>query len=149
MISRSSLEGTFSLNLGGDMQGEGTVSLEYDALYERVVSLADIAGTYQDTDDPTDVFTITASGAFDQMEPESNCMLNGEFTLVDPEFNAFVLEADIANCEGELAVLNGEVLNGLFYFDDTGSPVLLVGGIHIEVASVDAIVAVWTTSERP
>jgi len=148
VVSRTSLEGSFTLDLGDVGQGEGTVLLEYDPLYEREASLADIAGTYRDADDETDVFNITASGVFDQMDAESGCMLNGQFSVVDPEFNAYVVEAEISNCTGELTVLNGNDLNGLFYFDDTETPVLLVGGIHIEVPSVDAIVAAWTISER-
>lgn len=150
VTSRGSLEGTFTLDLGAIGQGQGTVSLEYDPLYDRGASLADIAGTYQDTDDPTDVFTISETGVFfQQSDTEFNCVLNGQFSVVDPEFNAYVLAADVSNCVGELAVLNGNDVNGLFFFDDTVTPVMLVGGIHVEVASIDAVIAIWTTSERP
>ena len=105
----TSLGGTFSTS----------ASLTYDALYDRDSSLSVIAGNY---DDFGLVVNINATGVIFEQDPGTGCVINGQVSIIDSEFNAYDVLVSYSNCIGIFAVLNGANFTGLAILDNTVMP---------------------------
>ena len=104
-------DGTFvertSLNLTIEAAGvTTTVTATYDADYERGSSLETVAGVYTSFDIYGDVssFVIEANGVI-AANSNSGCVVDGQVTIIDGNFNAYDVSLDVSNCGG---------LNGLY-----------------------------------
>lgn len=151
LSARETLDGTFSIELPGALFSQsvqGVVELDYDELHEAEPSLAALAGTWADVDDPEDVFSIDAAGALFSQSVDDNCVINGAVAVIDDNFNVYELTGDVSGCVGDSAPLNGAELTGLLYLDETGTTDVLRGGMRAEVPSLDAVIGFWLVYER-
>ena len=105
----TSLGGTFS----------NSASLTYDPLYDRDSSLSVIAGNY---DDFGLVVNIDANGVIFEQDPFTGCVINGQVSIINSQFNAYDVSITYSNCVGNFAVLNGAIFTGLAILDNTVIP---------------------------
>lgn len=111
-------------SLGGSI--ESITDFGYDALYDRDSSLALIAGDY---DDSGLVFSVSANGEIFEQDPASGCVVNGQVSIIDSQYNVYDVSITYANCIGDEAVLNGAVFAGLGILDDTAAPETAIFGV--------------------
>lgn len=78
-----------------------------------------IAGNY---DDDGVVFNINANGVIFEQDPTTSCVLNGQVTIIDSNFNAYDVSLSVSNCTGAEAILNGSTFTGLAVLDSTAPP---------------------------
>jgi hypothetical protein len=126
VVARTSMTAATSFTTSAGTPDNNTVTLAYDATYERDSSLAVLAGTFVDfaTDAVAD---IDVNGALFMQDPTSNCVINGTFSIIDPQFNAYRLQYTYSSCAGADAALNGVTFRGLAVLDiTTGTDNLLV-----------------------
>lgn len=103
-----------------------SVTMSYNALYDRDASLATIAGTY---DDLGDVLSVDSAGVLFEQDATDGCVLNGQVSVVDPAYNVYRVEFTVANCSAARAALNGTAWSGIATLDSTVSPEDLVFGV--------------------
>jgi hypothetical protein len=130
---RQSISANISCTTGNGGNFANTATLAYDALYERDASLATLAGDY---DDFGLVLSIDANGNIFEQDPFSGCVVTGQASVVDPNYNVYDGSVTYANCQGDAAVLNGSTFIGLGILDDTVVPETLVVGMVGDVVGV-------------
>ncbi len=96
-----------------------SASLNYNAIYDLDSVLSVIAGNY---DDDGVVFNINANGVIFEQDPTTSCVLNGQITIIDSNFNAYDVSLSVSNCTGAEAILNGSTFTGLAVLDSTAPP---------------------------
>lgn len=116
--------------LGGSFNN--TATLNYDSLYDRDSSLALIAGNY---DDFGLTINVTASGQVFEQDPASGCVINGQISIIDSQYNAYDVSITYSNCLGTAAVLNGSTFSGLGILDNTVAPEVAIIGLTGDVGS--------------
>lgn len=105
----------------------GPTSLTYDPLYDMESSIARIAGSY---DSQGDIMTIDVNGAIFMQGSQTGCVVNGQVSLIDTEWNLYNVGMTTENCQGPFAPLNGANWQGLgTVLTDPGVDVVLVGFI--------------------
>ena len=118
----TSLGGTFS----------NSASLTYDPLYDRDSSLSVIAGNY---DDGGLVINIAANGVIFEQDPFTGCVINGQVSIINSQFNVYDVSITYSNCVRNFDVLNGETFTGLAILDNTVTPeqvfVALTGAMSV------------------
>ena len=111
---RMSLSGDYSG--GGDM---GSFSLEFDPIYDRDSSLANVEGTWVQLDGLLNIFAtfvIDADGTVNGTDI-TGCVYSGAVSIIDSEFNVYDVAVDVANCTGVDAIFNGSY-NGVGVLSD-------------------------------
>jgi hypothetical protein len=103
-----------------------SVTLAYNALYNRSANLATIEGLY---DDLGDVLSIDSAGLLFEQDATDGCVLNGQVSVVDPAFNAYEVEFLVEGCNAGLQELNGTTWSGIATLDNTVSPEELIFGV--------------------
>ena len=102
------------------LQFQTTMTLDYDAIYDRDSSLATVAGNY---DDGSGIVTnIAADGTIFDQDPVSGCVTNGQVRVIDSAFNVYDFEFGYSSCTGQNAILNGTSFVGIGTLDDTFTP---------------------------
>lgn len=116
---------TVTTNCTTDSGGSfsNSASMAYDSLYDRDSSLAIIAGNY---DDAGLTFNIAGNGVIFEQDPDTACVLNGQVTIIDPQFNAYDMSVTLSSCQGEFSILNGAAFTGLATLDNTITPEVIV-----------------------
>ena len=109
-----------------DNVSQVSVTLAYNALYDRNASLTTIEGLY---DDSGDVLRIDSSGILFEQDASNGCVLNGQVSVIDPSYNAYDLAFSVENCVGSYEKLNGTMWSGIATLDNTASPEELVYGL--------------------
>jgi hypothetical protein len=95
-----------------------TISVSYAVLYDDDSSLASIAGSYADfVGIYSGILNISSSGDLFLQDPDSGCVMNGTFAIINPAFNAYDVQLSYASCTGEFADLNGVTFSGLAVYD--------------------------------
>jgi hypothetical protein len=117
-----------STSLGGSFGG--TILLTYDPVYDMDSSIARIAGTF---DFAGDVLTIDVNGAIFLQSGQSGCVVNGQVSLIDTEWNLYGVSIITQNCQAEFAPLNGADWNGLASILFGDGVEVLVGGLTADV----------------
>jgi hypothetical protein len=125
---RSSLTATSQFRTDAGTQSNGTLNLNFDALYNRASSLATISGNFSDPSSGT-VVTVGSNGSVFSQNPANGCVLNGTVSIINASYNAYRLQLSYASCQGQAAVLNGVQFNGLATLDNTVSPERAVIGV--------------------
>lgn len=97
VVERVSIEGNYSVATGES----GTISLTYDALYDRDSSLAKLTGSWSET---TSIVTFDPDGTF-FAQNVSGCVFDGQASIIDPTYNAYALAMTVSLCG---ATLDGE-----------------------------------------
>lgn len=131
LSERSTFTATTTLTTSEGTTYPGSVSLTYNALYDRDSSLATISGNFVE---PTtnNVLNLTTDGTAFMQDPATGCVINGTVSIIDASFNAYRIEFSYANCNGANAILNGVTFKGLATLDNTVSPEELIIGVQAE-----------------
>ena len=124
-------ESNFTTALGDET--ESTLTLSYDALYERNSSLATIAGNYRN-EATNAIINVNGNGELFSQDSVTGCVINGTVEVIDPSFNAYLVQYRFSSCSGEYASLNDTVANGLGTLDNTVSPERAIIGVVNPVA---------------
>lgn len=110
-----------------------SASLTYDSLYDRDSSLSVIAGNY---DDFGLVLNVAANGVIFEQDPSTGCIINGQVSIINSQFNAYDVSITYSNCVGNFAVLNGATFTGLGILDNTVTPEQVTVGLTGAVGGV-------------
>lgn len=126
---------TVTTNCTTDLGGtfSNSASLTYDPLYDRDSSLSVIAGNY---DDFGLVLNVNANGVMFEQDPATGCVVNGQVSIINSQFNAYDVSITYSNCVGNFAVLNGATFTGLGILDNTVTPEQAVVGLTGTVGGV-------------
>lgn len=100
--------------------------MTYDSLYDRDSSLSVIAGNY---DDFGVVLNVAANGVIFEQVPSTGCIINGQASIINSQFNAYDVSITYSNCVGNFAVLNGATFTGLGILDNTVTPEQVTVGL--------------------
>jgi len=118
-------------------------SVAFDPLYNTASSLAAISG---DWTGPTNVVMhINSTGAIFARDPTSGCVVNGQVSLINSNYNSYAVSATYSSCLGSASALNGVTASGLAAVDSSVSPNVLYVGYSATVAGATLIVAATAT----
>lgn len=88
-----------------------TTTGTFGSLYNLDSSLAAISGNW--IGDDGNVMNINANGVIFVQDPVSGCVVNGQVSIIDANYNAYAVRGTYSNCTGSAAVLNGRTGTGL------------------------------------
>jgi hypothetical protein len=111
----------------------------FDSLYNLDSSLAAIAGNWTGVEGI--VVNINSNGVIFSQDPVSGCVVNGQISIIDANYNAYAVSALYSSCVGSAAVLNGRTATGLAAIDNTAAPTQLVTAYSVTLASGQLILA--------
>jgi hypothetical protein len=117
------VSGTTSM---GTAFSPATYTWTFSNEYDTASSLATIAGNYSDG---SDTLTISSSGVIFEQDPSSGCVINGQVSLIDTQYNAYSVSITYSSCMGSAAGANGVTLTGLATLDQTVTPAVLDYGL--------------------
>ncbi len=131
ITERNAINGTWE-NASGEF---GSFEFFYDVVYEKNADtglLADVWTGYDDIGNPDVTFTINPNGSFSGQNA-MGCVSNGQFTVINPAYNLYGIQSEIANCAiagsysglavlADLAAVNDALLISV---DDGVRPILL------------------------
>jgi hypothetical protein len=127
---------TTSITSMGTALGSSTDTWTFSSAYDTPSSLATVAGNYTVG---SNTLSINSNGVVFEQDPTTGCVINGQVSLIDTQYNAYSLSFTFAGCMGSAAVLNGVTMTGLAALDQTVSPAVLDFGV---VATVNGNVIV-------
>lgn len=127
-----------------DQQVFTTLALNYDTRYERVSSLATIAGNYDYSEGM--VLNIDANGVVFGQDAVTGCVISGQVTITNMAFGLYDIEWGSINCVGQDSVLNGKGFFGLALLDNTVIPEQLIIAVSSDVQ--DAFISIISFAER-
>jgi hypothetical protein len=136
--ARSSLNGNTQFTTDAGNTSTGTLSLTFEALYNRASSLTTISGNFTNTATGSAVVTIGTDGAIFSQNPSTGCVLNGTVSIINSSYNVYRIEFSNANCQGQYAALNGVQFTGLAVLDNTQTPEAVIAGVTGFSASANA-----------
>ena len=110
----------------GTALGSDTETWTFSNIYDESSSLATVAGNYTDG---SDTLSINSNGAIFEQDPTTGCVLNGQISVIDAQYNAYSVSVTFASCTGNAAAANGLTMTGLATLDQTVSPAQLDFGI--------------------
>jgi len=91
----------------------GTVSLQYDPMYDDDSSLALVAGNYADGFWLMGgVFNIASNGDLFYQDV-NGCVINGTVAVINPAYNAYDIQYTYSNCATEFPMFDGVTFRGL------------------------------------
>ncbi len=144
VTERQTMSVTVNCTTTAGLQDQITVTLNYDAIYERDSSLATIAGVY---DDGSGIVTdIASDGMIFEQDPVTGCVTIGQVRVIDPTFNLYDVEFGFSNCIGPFAFLNGSSFVGIGTLDNTVTPEVLIVFATGDVAGT--LVSLVSVAER-
>ena len=113
VAERSRIQGAFTSTSSAGEPDSGTVEVFYDDLYERDSSLGLLAGDWLSVGD-AELMTVDAAGRVFSQDPVTECVLNGQFSIVNASYNVYDVTLVFSNCATpETVILNGFTMNGL------------------------------------
>jgi hypothetical protein len=130
---RGSMSGTSDFTTAFGSNIDSTITLTYNALYERDSSLAIIAGNYRDPATNA-IINVNSNGVIFSQDAVTGCVINGTVEVIDSRFNAYLVQYIFSGCMGLSATLNDTVANGLGTLDNTVSPEQAIIGVVNVVA---------------
>ncbi len=125
---RQSISATDTFTTDAGTTTNGSLTLNFNSMYDLPSSLATISGNYTDTASGA-VMSISASGAITSQDPTTGCVLNGQVTIIDPTYNAYAISVSISSCTGTAAAVNGATFTGLGAINNSVAPEQLVTGV--------------------
>ncbi len=128
IYQRSTFTATTQFTTDAGHSYSDTLSMAFNALYNRPSSLATFAGNYTESGSGT-VFSVDANGILFAQDAASGCVLNGTVSIIDPRYNAYGVSITFASCTGQYLVLNGLQLTGIGTLDNTVSPERAIIGL--------------------
>jgi hypothetical protein len=138
------LTSSFTTEAGTVLPTE-TGTLTFDSLYDETPSLSKLAGNWRG---PTGVITtVNSDGSFYAQDPTTGCIVNGQYTIVNPNYNMYSGSATYEGCTGAATQLNGLTATGLMTLDDTVTPNQTEGGVTVRLGNGEIVIAM-ATAER-
>ena len=125
VTERETMSVTINCTTTAGLDDQYTVMpLDYVPIYGRDSSLETIAGTY---DDGFGIMTnIASDGTIFAQDPFSNCVVNGQVSVIDPDFNLYDFQFGLSNCVGIDDILNGTSFVGIGLLDNSFTPEALI-----------------------
>ena len=123
---RQSITANTSCVTGRGGSFDNSVTLTYDPLYEVSSSLTTVAGDY---DDFGQVVSVGSDGSIFQQDANTGCTMNGQVSIVDPQYNVYRVSFSYANCQGAYAPVNGSRFSGLALYDNTMATHWIIFGV--------------------
>ncbi len=120
--ARSSMSVEHVITSANGGRANGTMSLNNVMSHGVDSSLELIAGNYVvGRGEVGDVLTISSQGDMFLQDPASGCVVNGEISIMNANYNVYDVRMLFSNCTGSYATLNGVSLGGLAeaIFEDT------------------------------
>ena len=124
VVERQSLTLDAACRASPEQSVETTLTLDYDARYERGSSLDMIAGNY--SYEISNIPNIAADGAIFGQDGVTGCIASGQVNLIDGEFNAYDIELRFESCTNIDNALNFKTFFGRAMLDDTEVPERLI-----------------------
>ena len=118
-LSGYMLNSQLDLSLDVDGMLVPTLGATMDRLYGEPSSLARLTGNWNDGGN---TLTVNPDGTFFEQQG-SGCVVNGSYTIIDPNHNIYGVSFEITNCSSSLA---GITFTGLAYVDDTNPSLWLI-----------------------
>jgi hypothetical protein len=135
--SSMSLSVTSTTSMGTAL-GTTSQTWSYSKLYEETPSLTKLAANYADG---PNTMTISSNGTLFEQDPTTGCVLNGQVSIVNASYNAYAMNFTFSSCTGAEAALNGIVVTGLGYLDDSVSPNQFLFGAKFTLNGQTLVVA--------
>ena len=119
--SQASISATTQFTTDNSNTSKGSVSLNFDTLYNTASSLTTISGNFTNGADGAAV-TIGSNGTIFSQDAKSGCVLNGTVLIINASYNAYKVVFDLASCKGTSFALNGIQFTGLATLDTSVTP---------------------------
>lgn len=134
VASRSRVTATTTFRTSRGTTTTSSFELAYDRLYERPSALAAVAGNWRDPDTGA-VLSVNGDGVAFSQDPVTGCVINGQFSIVDPRYNAYRASLAFDSCRGVYAIMNGTTARGLGTLDNRFGPDRLIVGVANSTAA--------------
>ena len=95
------------------------ITFTYDDRYERESSLNEIAGMYREPPF-SDVWTIDSMGVLFMQMADLGCVVNGQVSVIDPQWSAYGMSVMYSNCSGPLDRRNDIAMTGTLFLASDG-----------------------------
>lgn len=126
--ARSTMSGSVRFTTQRGETATGGVTMTYNSVYSQSSSLSKIAGNYRDPDTGA-VINVNSNGVVFSQDPLTGCVLNGNLSLIDTNYNAYRVQYSFSGCRSPYTRLNGTTARGLGTLDTTSSPQRAVIGV--------------------
>jgi hypothetical protein len=142
-----------STGVGGTVSQRSTLTLNgivgtYNNLYNQPSSLAAIAGNWSITGlvvyTAAGTLNISSSGVIFDQDPQTQCTINGQVSLINPNYNAYNLNVTYSNCIGVVsaalgsptdAFLDGATGSGIATVNNTVTPNTLFAVVTLSLST--------------
>jgi len=121
-----------------------TLTLGYDARYDRDSSLSTVAGNFYNFQNGSVLNIVDDGTVFSQ--DGANCLVNGRIYVANSTYNVYSISLLFTNCSGLDSGANGDSFSGLALLDDTVTPERLIFGLWNDTA--DQYVAMLSWADR-
>lgn len=132
--ARSTFNASTTFRTSAGNNNSNTVTLTYHTAYERDSSLATISGNFRDLA-TGNILSIDSNGVAFLQNSSTGCIVNGNLSIINAQFNAYRAQYTYSNCQGQNAVLNGTTFRGIATLDNTSVPEALVVGAQALIGS--------------
>ena len=122
----------------GTALGSETSTWTFSNAYDTPSSLATIAGDYTAG---SNTLSINGNGVIFEQDPTTGCVINGQVTLINTQYNAYSVSVTFSSCTGSAAAANGLTMTGLAALDQTVSPAVLYFGLSASVSGRFVVLA--------
>lgn len=133
--ARTSITATTQFRTDGGNSSTGSLSLNFDSLYNSVSSLTTISGNFTNPADGS-VVTIDSNGTIFSQNAKSGCVLNGTIYIINANYNAYRVVFQLSSCTGQSFDLNGVQFTGLATLDTSVTPQAVFVGVTGSSGSV-------------
>jgi hypothetical protein len=116
----------------GAMLPVDSIAYTFDKLYDEPADLSKTAGNW--TGQTGSIISIDANGVIFSQDPVTGCVLNGQMTVINPDYDAYSVTVTFSEC-GTAIGLNGITAIGLAALDDLVTPNELYIGYTLTMAS--------------
>jgi hypothetical protein len=110
-------------------------TLTFNSLYNRGGALSRTAGNWQDVI-TGQVYNINASGVVFQQDAQTGCVINGQVSVINTNFNAYSANYNFSSCRVPFTNLNGTQATGLIVVDDSVTPNRIYLGAQYRASGV-------------
>jgi hypothetical protein len=114
----------------GELLATETHTWTFNVQYDNTSSLSQVAANYWDG---PNTFSVDGNGMIFDQELITGCVINGQISIINPQYNMYSITFTFANCIGNYAVDNGVTFTGLATLNTTTNPVQLVLGASANV----------------
>ena len=126
----------------GTALGGSDIVLTYDESYEMDSSIARVAGTYMNPDG--DIMTIDVNGALFLQNVQFGCVVNGEISLLDTDWNLYSVNLVMESCMAEAEPFNGASWSGFVSVAVIDGFEFVAGGLVADVDGQDtSLIVTW------